>query len=139
MGFIETTKMVNGPPALSVDGASDLARKLVEIESRGSDTEAALALIERRYGIRSTAIEHLRHHRAKTCDVGLFAKLRSAYLAACERMAAKLITEIEVMKMGAPHDIPEDISDRLCGLSDQVALLRQQINEARKGLTDGQA
>lgn len=131
MTFTNTSKMVNAPPALSVEGAQEYARKLVELEAKGADTSAALKRIERRYGLRATTIEHLRHRRAKSVDVGLFARLRGAYLDACERMAAKLLSEIETVKLGAPNDLDETLSINLRVLADQVADLRQQVGRAR--------
>lgn len=131
MAFTNPNKMVNAPPALSVEGAQEYARKLVELEAKGADTSAALKRIERRYGLRATTIEHLRHRRAKSVDVGLFARLRGAYLDACERMAAKLLSEIETVKLGAPNDLDEALSLNLRVLADQVACIRQQVGEAR--------
>lgn len=130
---------VNHPPPFSVEGASELARKLVEIESKGSDTPAALSRIQRRYGLRPNTIEHLRLRRAKSVDIGLFGRLRAAYLDACERMASRLLSEIETVKAGAPNDLDEALSLNLRVLADQVACIRQQVASARSEcLTDGQ-
>jgi len=138
MALTNPSNPITAPP-LSVEGAQEYARKLVELESKGTDTTAALKRIERRYGLRSTTIEHLRHRRAKSVDVGLFARLRGAYLDACERMAAKLMLEIETVKMGAPNDLDEALSINLRVLADQVACIRQQVGQARsERLNDGQ-
>lgn len=130
---------VNHPPPFSVEGASELARKLVELESKGSDTPAALSRIQRRYGLRPNTIEHLRMRRAKSVDISLFGRLRAAYLDACERMASRLLTEIELVKAGTPNDLSEDLHVALHILADQVADLRQQVSSSRaSGLNDGQ-
>lgn len=139
MALTNSSNAVGHVPPLTVEGAQEYARRLVELESKGSDTPAALKRIERRYGLRPTTIEHLRHRRAKSVDVGLFAKLRGAYLDACERMAAKLLTEIETVKSGAPNDLSEDLYVGLHILADQVADLRQQVASARsERLSHGQ-
>jgi hypothetical protein len=90
---------------MTVEAASNYASRLVEMEMRGSDTESALARLEARYGLSPHAIMHLRSRRAKSCDVGLFARLRMAYLDLCERQVTKLQHQIAVEKATGDDDL----------------------------------
>src|SRR5690606_24004544 len=87
---------------MTIEAAYDYASRLVEEEQRGSDLEAALARLEHRYGLSPHQIMHLRSRRAKSCDLGLFARLRTAYLDLCERQMRRLQHEIAIEK--ATHD-----------------------------------
>src|ERR1700761_5617723 len=84
---------------MSVEAASDFARRMVEYESRGpGDTGPAMTRLEQRYGIGFWQMNHLRTGRAKSCEASLLARLRSAYLDLCERQVAKLQHEIAIEK-----------------------------------------
>jgi hypothetical protein len=108
---------------MSVEAAYDYASALVEIEGRGSDTDAALHRLEQRYGLSPNQVQHLRFRRAKTCDVSLFARLRGAYLDLCERQIARLQHTLEIERLSG------DVSDQ--DLADRLSALAQEV-EARK-------
>lgn len=103
---------------MTVEAASDYAARLLEQEQRGSDVESALYRLEQRYGLSPNQVLHLRSGRAKTCDIGLFARLRSAYLDLCERQVSKLQHEIAITK--ATHD-DADLEDLVREAADLAA------------------
>lgn len=112
----KSTKPIHLVQPMTVEAASDYASRLLEFEQRGSDTESALSRLEKRYGFSPNQIIHLRSGRAKSCDVGLFARLRDAYLDLCERQVAKLQHEIAITKATRSDDTLEDLvaeADRL--------------------------
>jgi len=96
---------------MTVEAASDYASRLLEFEQRGSDTESALSRLEKRYGFSPNQIIHLRSGRAKSCDVGLFARLRDAYLDLCERQVAKLQHEIAITKATSDDTIEDLVAE----------------------------
>lgn len=103
---------------MTVEAASTYASLLVEMESKGSDTEAALYRIEQRYGLSPHQVMHLRSRRAKSCDVGLFARLRMAYLDLCERQVTRLQHQIAVEK--ATNDDLEDLAAEAAALAEKI-------------------
>lgn len=105
---------------MTVDAACDYASRLVEMESKGSDTEAALYRLEQRYGLSPNQVMHLRSRRAKSCDVGLFARLRMAYLDLCERQVTKLQHQIAVEK-ATGDDTLEDLELEAVALAQKIA------------------
>lgn len=115
---------------MTVDAAADYARRIhafVEGETRDPDQlEFAFDVFERRYGIGRWTLEHLRKGRAKTCDVGIFARLRAAYLDLCERQVTKLQHQIAIEKATDDADLTD--------LERDVALLAAKIQAKKAGL-----
>lgn len=111
---------------MTVEAAYDYASRLVELESRGSDTEGALFRIEQRYGLSPNQIMHLRSRRAKSCDVSLFGRLRMAYLDLCQRQVTNLQHQIAIEK--AISD------DTLADLEAEAAALARKIAAKKAGL-----
>lgn len=115
---------------MTVEAAADYARKVhgfLEAGARDEDhLDVAFDAFERRYGIGRWTLEHLRKGRAKTCDVGVFARLRAAYLDLCERQVAKLQHQIAVEK--ATGD------DTLADLEADARLLAQKIAAKKAAL-----
>lgn len=105
---------------MTVEAASTYASRLLEQEQRGSDVESALYRLEQRYGLSPNQVLHLRSGRAKTCDVGLFARLRAAYLDLCERQVTKLQHEIAVTKATTDDDL-EDLVREAANLASRIA------------------
>ena len=106
--------------AMTIEAAYDYASRLVEEEQRGADVEAALHRLEQRYGLSPNQIMHLRSRRAKSCDVGLFARLRAAYLDLCERQVTKLQHQIAVEKATGDDDL-EDLVREAADLAAKIA------------------
>lgn len=94
---------------MTVEAATDYARRIhafVERDVRDPDQlEFAFDSFERRYGIGRWTLEHLRKGRAKTCDVGIFARLRAAYLDLCERQVTKLQRQIAIERATGDDDL----------------------------------
>jgi len=107
----KSTKPLHLVQPMTVEAASDYASRLLEFEQRGSDTESALSRLEKRYGFSPNQIIHLRSGRAKSCDVGLFARLRDAYLDLCERQVAKLQHEIAITKATSDDTIEDLVAE----------------------------
>lgn len=106
---------------MTVEAASNYASHLIELESRGSDIDAALHRIEQRYGLSPSQIMHLRSRRAKSCDVGLFARLRGAYIDLCERQVSRLQHEIAIEKATAPDDDLDALEAEAAALARKIA------------------
>lgn len=107
--------------------ASDLARRLVELESRGhGDVEGAIRRAARRAKVSFWQLSHLRGGRAKSCDVSLFQKLRSAYLDVCERQVQALQLEIAREKARGSDDALADIETETLALVAEVARRKER-------------
>lgn len=106
---------------MTVEAASDYARRLVEAEARGSgDLEGALIRLEQRYGLGRWQLSHLRAGRAKSCDMSLFARLRAAYLDLCERQVTHLQHQIAIEK-AISDDTLEDLEAEARALAQKIA------------------
>lgn len=128
---MRSTQQPDFVPPMTVEAAHDFARGLLNLERRTPhDTDAALVRIEQRYGLSGNQIEHLAYGRAKTIDVGLFARLRAAYLDLCERQVGKLQHQIAVLKATGSDD---DISD----LEREAESLAARIAEKKARLGGG--
>ena len=119
---------------MTVEAASDYASLLVEMEQRGSDTEDALYRLEQRYGLSPNTILHLRSRRAKSCDVSLFARLRAAYIDACERQVRKLQHTIAIEKATCDDDDLRDLAAETARLVDKIQAKKAALREQRQPL-----
>lgn len=126
MTSIISTHVVNG--AFTIDTAVQYANRIVALEMAGGDLPAALTRLERRYGLGRRALEHLRLGRAKTCEIGLFGRLRAAYLDQCERHLRRLEAEIaQLNAVGGDHAVP-DIAAEVDRLGAQIRAAKGQVN-----------
>ena len=114
----------NGHSVMTIEAAYNAATDLVQIESHGRNMDEALKRIEKRTGISSSQIMHLYKRRAKKCDIGLFARLRGAYLEACELLVRDLQHRIAIERALADDDL-EDIAA-------EAAVLAEKLVQARK-------
>lgn len=112
--------------AMTLEAAQDYASLLVEMETRGSDVEDALYRLEQRYGLSPNQILHLRSRRAKSCDIGLFARLRAAYLDICERQVSRFQHEIAVEKARG-DDTFEDLAAEAAALAAKIKARREAM------------
>lgn len=127
----KSTKPIHPVQPMTVEAASDFASRLLEFEQRGSsDTESALFRIEQRYGLSPNQIIHLRSGRAKSCDVGLFARLRAAYLDLCERKVAKLQHEIAITR-ATSDDTVEDLVAEADALAAKIRAKKAALKPRR--------
>jgi len=92
-----------------VEQAADWSRKLTQMRARGpGDTDNAMRSIERDYGIAHSILWSLRYRPDRYRSIGaeIFARLRAAYAAECERQVRKLAHEISITKAIAGADEP---------------------------------
>jgi hypothetical protein len=118
-------------PNMTVEAATDYARGVhgfLQASARtDDDLDAAYGAFERQYGVGRWTVEHLRKAKAKTCDVSVFAKLKGAYIALCERQVAKLQHQIAVEK--ASYD-----DDDLAVLEAEAAALAAKVRAKKAAL-----
>ena len=118
-------------PHMTVEAATDYARGVhgfLQASARTDDAlDAAYGAFERQYGVGRWTVEHLRKAKAKTCDVSVFAKLKGAYIALCERQVAKLQHQIAVEK--ASND-----DDDLAVLEAEAAALAAKVRAKKAAL-----
>ena len=113
---------------MSIDAASDYATRLLADELRSpADLQGALRRIEQRYGLSPNTIEHLRKGRAKTCDLGLFGRLRAAYLDSCARQVAKLQHQIAFEKATQSDDILTGLEAEAQALAAKIAAHKARL------------
>jgi hypothetical protein len=90
---------------MSAVEASYLVRTMIHRESRGpGDAERAMGRLEAKYGIGFWTLDHLRKRKAKTCDVGLYARIKAAFIDHCGRQAARLLQEAETAHLVEPNE-----------------------------------
>lgn len=123
----KSTKSLNPVRTMTIDAASYYARSIVELETRGADTDAALHRLEQRYGLSPNQIQHLRSRRAKSCDVSLFARLRAAYLDICERQVSRLQHQIAIEKATDDADDLRDLEAEAAALAAKIAQRKARL------------
>jgi hypothetical protein len=116
---------------MTIDAASDYARRIVDEESRGpGGLERALTLLERHYGLTRWQLNHLRSGRAKSCEMGLYERLRSAYLDICQKQVSRLQHEIAVEK-AKNNDNLADIEAEAEALAEKIEAQKAAIRARR--------
>lgn len=112
---------------MSAAEASSLVRSMIHLEASGpGDYERAMERLSNKYSFSFWTLDHLRKRKAKTCDVGLFSRIRSAYLDVCGRQIAKLQTEIAVEKAITADDTLEDLEAEASALAARIAARKAQ-------------
>ncbi len=125
-------KSNNEVHGMSTAVATEYVRRMVARESRGpGDTDGAMARLEARYGIGFWQLSHLRGGRAKTVDVGLFARVRAAYLDYCERQIRLLEHEIAVEKAMNEDDSLADLEREASELAARIQAKKQAARAMR--------
>lgn len=120
----------NEVPNVSAATATEYVQKLVTIETATSGTkENAIAKIARDYGLTPSQLTHLYKGRAKTCDVGLFTRIRSAYLDRCARALAALQHELAMEEASSGDAFDQDLVARAAALAEEVAAKRAALNK----------
>ena len=119
-------------PTMTVEAATEYAARVhsfLEAGSRGEDEmDAAYDAFERQFGVGRWTVEHLRKRKAKTCDVSVFAKLKGAYLALCERQVAKLQHQIAIEKATQDDDDLRDLEAAAAALAAKIQARKAAIN-----------
>lgn len=97
------------PTPMSAVEASGFVRAMIHREAAGpGDAERAMARIEAKYGVGYWTLDHLRKGKAKTCDVGLYARIKAAFIDHCGKQAARLLQEAENAQL---KEHSEDVAD----------------------------
>jgi len=93
--------------AAYIDAAQKWSKDLTRMKARGpGDTENAMRMIEREYGIDYGFLWSLRYRRdrLRTISISVYEGIRAAYRAECERQMRKLENEIIITEQIAGPD-----------------------------------
>lgn len=120
-------------PSVSAATATQYVQQMVKLETVATSTkEAALRKLARDYGMTVSQLTHLYKAKAKTCDVSLFARVRSAYLDRCAKMAARLLHTIEIEEALGTNAHDQDLADRLAALLAEAVAQGATVNEGKR-------
>lgn len=120
------------PKPMTVAEASSMVRHMIHREASGpGDYENAMRRLETKYVIGFWTLDHLRKKKAKTCDIGLFARIRAAFIDHCGKQAARLIQEAETAKAVTPDVHLDDIENQIRALAAQLEAAKGQATKAR--------
>lgn len=123
----------NEVPKVSAATATKYVQELVELETISARTkEAALRKLSRDYGMTVSQLTHLYKARAKTCDVGLFARVKAAYLDRCAKMAARMLHNIEIEEASGKDADDQDLVDRLIAIRSEALAKGAALNSGRE-------
>ena len=123
----------NEAPIVTAATATRYVQELVELETVTARTkEAAMRRLARDYGLTVSQLTHLYKARAKTCDVGLYARVKAAYLDRCAKMAARLLHKIELEEAGGVDAHDQDLVDRLAGLLEEIATKSSTVGQGKQ-------
>lgn len=118
-------------PTMTVEAASNYASRVHKMLSDGvrsdDDLDVAYDSFERQFGVGRWTIEHLRKLKAKTCDVSVFSRLKSGYLALCERQVAKLQHQITIEKATQDDDDLRDLEAAAAALAAKIAQRKARL------------
>lgn len=125
-------KTDNKVPEVSAHTATEYVQMMVRIEEVRSGTqENAMRKLAHDYKIGFWQLVHLFKGKAKTCDVVLFNRVRSAYLDRCGQMIAALQHEIEMEEALGGDAVDQDLVARARALVAEVAEKRAALGEGR--------
>lgn len=120
-------KSDNEDVGMSTATATQYVRRMVQSESRGpGDMENAMQRLEARYGIGFWQLSHLRKGNAKTCDLGLFARIHAAYLDMCARQVGNLLHEMQTEAAKGNDDLA-DLEAEACALAAKIQAKRAAL------------
>lgn len=118
----------NEVPKVSATTATEYVREMVKLETITSGTkDAAMRKLARDYGMTVSQLTHFYKAKAKTCDVGLFARVKAAYLDRCAKMAARVLHNIELAEASGADAHDQDLVDRLTGILAEVEAKRTSL------------
>lgn len=123
----------NEVPQVSAQTATFYVQRLVKLEEvRAGSKENALRQIARDYKIGFWQLTHIYKKKAKTCDVSLYARIRSAYLDRCSQMIAALQHDIEMEEASGADAFDQDLVAEAAALAAKIAAERAALNQGRK-------
>lgn len=121
------------PKPMSAADASSMVRRMIHSEAHGpGDYENAMDRLQARYGIGFWQLDHLRKGKAKTCEVGLFARIHAAFIDHCGAQAARLLHEAEIAKRTTPDVHLDDIEDQIRTLAARLANAKAAAKNRRE-------
>ena len=104
--------------------ARDYARRLIGAEAGGGGIEPAIHRVEARTGIGFWPLRALWHGRPKEVTADLYFRLRSAYLALCERQVSALQHELAIEAARGNHELDADLAAEADRLAAKVKTAR---------------
>lgn len=111
----------NEVPKVSAATAIKYVQDMVDLETLTSRTqERAYERLSRDYGLTVSQLTHLYKAKAKTCDVGLFARVKAAYLDRCAKMAARMLHNIQLEEASGGDADDQDLVDRLIAIRSEA-------------------
>lgn len=119
----------NEVPKVSAATAIKYVQDMVDLETLTTRTqERAYERLSRDYGLTVSQLTHLYKAKAKTCDVGLFVRVKAAYLDRCAKMAARMLHNIQLEEAsgGDAHD--QDLVDRLIAIRSEAMAQSSALN-----------
>ena len=88
--------------------------------------------IEAKYGIGFWTLDHLRKSKAKTCEVGLYARIKSAFADHCGRQAQRLLREAELAQAVEPNEDVAAIQREIQALQARLAAAKGNQTQAQR-------
>jgi hypothetical protein len=116
---------------MSAVEASHFVREMIHREAKGpGDYERAMERLEAKYGIGFWTLDHLRKNKAKTCEVGLYARIKTAFADHCGRQAQRLLRQAELAQAVRPNDDLAAIQREIQALQARLAASQGQTERA---------
>lgn len=126
-------KIDNEVPQVSASTATDYVRKMVGLEElRSGNQEQALRKLAQDYHIGFWQLTHLFKARAKTCDIALYSRIRSAYYDHAAKMIAALQHDLDIDREVNGGDDTEDLVAEAAALAAKVAAKRTSRKPGRE-------
>lgn len=120
-----------GHLVMSAVEASSFVRAMIHREASGpGDSDRAMRKLEAKYGIGFHTLDHLRKGKAKTCDVGLYARIKAAFIDHCGRQAERLLNEAKNAQMAERN---EDVGS----IIGEIEALRARLEIAKSKAKGG--
>jgi hypothetical protein len=112
---------------MSAVEASFFVRQMIHREAAGpGDAERAMSRIEARYGLGFWTLDHLRKGKAKTCEVGLYARIKAAFIDHCGKQAARLLIEAANAQAVETNEDVAAIQREIQALQARLAVAKSQ-------------
>lgn len=117
---------------MSAVEASYFVRQMIHREASGpGEAERAMEKIEAKYGIGFWTLDHLRKGKAKTCDVGLYARIKAAFIDHCGKQAMRLLQEAERAQLKGFDGDVADIQREIEALQARLAVAKSHTEKVR--------
>jgi len=105
---------------------------MIHHEAKGpGDYERAMERLEAKYGVGFWTLDHLRKNKAKTCDVGLYARIKMAFIDHCGRKAQRLLDQAAKAQAVDPNDDVAAIEREIQALAARLEVAKSAAQKAR--------